>query len=242
MPLGADIADNLAGVRRRITAAAHRAHRHRDAVSLVAGSKTVSPDLIRVAADAGQRTFGENRVQDVVAKMEALADLDLEWHLIGHLQSNKARKAAASVAWIESVGRVDLVPRLDEAARQAGRRPSVLVQVDLAKEPTKHGSRIGTVRQVIDAVLAAEGLALRGLMTVPPYAESPEDSRPWFRQLRTLRESLVADGVPADALHDLSMGMSSDYEVAIEEGATIVRVGTAIFGDRPSPAAAIARD
>jgi uncharacterized pyridoxal phosphate-containing UPF0001 family protein len=125
------------------------------------------------------------------------------------------------------------VHRLNDAAKQAGRRPSVLVQVDLAREPGKHGSTVDEVRDVIEVALAAEALTLRGLMTVPPYAESPEESRPWFSQLRALRDALVTAGVTPDALQDLSMGMSHDFEVAIEEGATIVRVGTAIFGQRP---------
>ena len=159
MPRGADIADNLTAVRRRIDAAAHRAKRNPATVSLVAVSKTVSSDVIRAAADAGQRIFGENRVQEAVAKIDALADLNLEWHLIGYLQSNKARKAAASVACIESIDRIELVHRLSDAAKQAGRRPSVLVQVDLAREPGKHGSPVDEVRDVIEAALATEATA-----------------------------------------------------------------------------------
>jgi len=238
MPRGADIAENLTDVRRRITAAAHRANRNPATVSLVAVSKTVSPDAIREAASTGQRLFGENRVQEAAAKVDALGDLPLEWHLIGHLQGNKVRKAVAKFACIESVDRIDLVRKLDAAARDAGCRPSVLVQVDLAQEPTKFGSPVEHVRDVVAEAHRAGALILRGLMTVPPYPESPEDSRPWFRRLRELRDELVAAGVPQDALRELSMGMSHDFEVAIEEGATIVRIGTAIFGERPGTAPA----
>jgi len=201
-------------------------------ITLVAVANNVSPEPIREAINAGQRSFGENRVQEASSKIEALKDLDLEWHLIGHLQSNKARKAAAAFTWIESIDRIDMVHKLDGYAKEAGCRPAVLVQVDLAAEPTKHGSAIDGVREVITATLEAEALVLRGLMTVPPYPELADDSRPWFRQLRTLRDQLVADGLPAESLRDLSMGMSHDFEIAIEEGATIVRVGTALFGAR----------
>ena len=232
MPPGADIAENIAEVRRRMNAAAHRARRDPTEIALVAVSKNVSPDAIRAAVGAGQRSFGENRVQEALPKIEALADLGLEWHLIGHLQSNKARKAAAGFAWIESIDRVDMVHRLDGSAQEAGCRPMVLVQVDLAAEPTKHGSALENVRGVVAAALEAKALVLRGLMTVPPYPETAEQSRPWFRQLRSLRDQLVADGLPAESLRDLSMGMSHDFEIAVEEGATIVRVGTALFGAR----------
>ena len=233
MPPGADIAENIAEVRRRMHAAAHRAHRESSGISLVAVSKNVSPEAIREAVNAGQRAFGENRVQEASSKIEALTGLDLEWHLIGHLQSNKARKAAALFPWIESIDRIDMVHKLDGYAKEAGHRRAVLVQVDLAAEPTKHGSALESLREVITAVLEAKALVMRGLMTVPPYPKTAEDSRPWFQQLRTLRDQLVADGLPVESLRDLSMGMSHDFEVAIEEGATIVRVGTAVFGPRP---------
>lgn len=234
---GHDPAERLASVRRRLEAAAHRAQRAPTDIRLVAVSKTFAADRVRTVAAAGQTAFGENKVQEGLAKAEALADLSLDWHLIGHLQSNKARKAAAAFTWIETVDRVDLVRKLDAAAAELRTKPRVLVQIDLALEPTKHGAREGDARSVIDAVLNATALDLRGLMTIPPYPDQPEDSRPWFRRLRELRDRLVADGVPADRLRDLSMGMSMDFEVAIEEGATIVRVGTAIFGRRMPGAA-----
>jgi pyridoxal phosphate enzyme (YggS family) len=159
----------------------------------------------------------------------------LTWHLIGPLQTNKARKAAAAFPWIQSVDRVDLVKKLDAAAIDAGVRPRVLVELNLAHEASKHGADEAAALALVRAVLDTRALDLRGLMTVPPFPNDPEDSRPWFRRLRELRDTLAAQSVPADRLHELSMGMSHDFEVAIEEGATIVRVGTAIFGRRTPP-------
>jgi PLP dependent protein len=236
--IGADIADQLASVRRRIATAAERVRRSPADIQLVAVSKTFGPDLVRAAADAGQRDFGENRVQEGLDKIEALQSLGLTWHLIGHLQSNKARKAAAAFAWIESLDSAELLGKIDAGARAAGARPRVLVQVDLAHEATKFGADEATAGEIVRAAAVSNGVDLRGLMIVPPFPTDPEDSRPWFRRLRELRDRLVDSGVPVERLSELSMGMSHDFEVAIEEGATIVRVGTAIFGRRPVPAAA----
>jgi pyridoxal phosphate enzyme (YggS family) len=233
MPPGAAVSDNLAAVRRRLEAAARRAGRSAAGIQLVAVSKTFGADRVREAAAAGQREFGENRVQEGLEKIAAVGDLSVSWHLIGHLQSNKARKAASAFAWIESIDRVDLLRKTDDAARELGTKPRILIQVDLAHEATKHGAAEPAVADLVNAALDARALDLRGLMIVPPIPDDPEDSRPWFRQLRLLRDGLVAGGVPADRLAELSMGMSHDFEIAIEEGATIVRVGTAIFGDRP---------
>jgi pyridoxal phosphate enzyme (YggS family) len=232
MPHDADIASRLQRVRRRIDAAARRAGRSPASITLVAVSKTFGPDAVRAAAAAGQRVFGENRVQEAVAKIDALGDLDVDWHLIGHLQTNKARKAASVCAWIESVDRLELLHKLDAASAELGIRRSILLQVDLAREATKHGAAESDLRTLVDAALASRALDLRGLMLVPPIPAEAEDSRPWFRQLRDLRDRLVAGGAPADRLAELSMGMSHDFEVAIEEGATMVRVGSAIFGTR----------
>jgi pyridoxal phosphate enzyme (YggS family) len=232
MPPPAALAERLDLVRRRLAAAAHRAHRDPQHVRLVAVSKTFPPASVRQAAALGQQAFGENRVQEGLDKIQQLGDLPLEWHLIGHLQSNKARKAVA-FAWIQSIDRLDLVTKLDAAAIELGSRPRVLIQVDLAHEATKHGARMDDLRRLVDAAGSARALDLRGLMLIPPVSAQPEDSRPWFRQVRDVRDALVADGVPADRLAELSMGMSDDFEVAIEEGATIVRVGSAIFGTRP---------
>ena len=222
-------------MRRRIEAAAARARRPADSISLIAVSKTFGSDLVRDAASAGQRAFGENRVQEALDKIDQLRDLDLDWHLIGHLQSNKAKKAATAFRWIHSIDSVDLLKRVDAAAAESGARPRILVQVDLARETTKHGATEDDVKRLVGAALDAKAVDLRGLMIVPPFPEQAEDSRPWFQQLRALRDQLVADGAPAGRLTELSMGMSHDFEVAIEEGATMIRVGTAIFGRRTPP-------
>jgi pyridoxal phosphate enzyme (YggS family) len=227
-----DVAANLALVCERIARAAARARRSPDEIALVAVTKTFAADRVREAAAAGQRLFGENKVQEAVDKMAGLTDLDLEWHLIGHLQSNKARKAATSFRCIETIDRLDLLRRVDAAAAEAAVRPRVLIQVDLAHEETKHGADASEVPALVGAALEARAIDLAGLMIVPPYPEQPEDSRPWFRRLRELRDDLVARGLPSDRLRELSMGMSIDFEVAIEEGATLVRVGTALFGRR----------
>ena len=228
-----DIAANIALVRRRIDAAARRVHRTPSDITLVAVSKTFGPDLIRAAVADGQHAFGENRVQEAAAKSEELSDQPIEWHLIGHLQSNKARKAVATFACIQSVDRGDLLIRLDAAAGDLGVRRRILIQVDLAGESTKHGAGPAALRELIDAATRCQHLDCTGLMLVPPNPDTAEASRPWFRRLRQLRDELVATGVPGALLRDLSMGMSHDFEVAIEEGATIVRVGTSIFGARP---------
>ena len=240
--MAGSIAANLASVRRAVAEAAHAARRDPADIRLVAVSKTFPASDVRDAAAAGQRDFGENRVQEGLEKIDALAATGpsvgtLEWHLIGHLQSNKAAKAARAFHWIHSVDSRDLVSRLDRAAAEAGVRPQILVQVDLAHEATKSGADVLTVPDIVRATLDAKALELRGLMIVPPIPTDPEDSRPWFRQLRDLRERLVSDGTPAARLAQLSMGMSHDFAIAIAEGATIIRVGTAIFGRRTPPKA-----
>jgi len=236
MPPEAALAARLTAVHRRLEAAAHRVHRDPQSIRLVAVSKTFSAASVRDAAATGQLAFGENRVQEGLDKISQLVDLALEWHLIGHLQSNKAKKAVA-FGWIQSVDRLELVAKLDAAAADLGVRPRVLIQIDLAHEATKSGARLETVRALVDAAGSARALDLCGLMLIPPAPEQSEDSRPWFRQLRDVRDELVAGGVPVDRLAELSMGMSDDFEIAIEEGATIVRVGSAIFGARPTPPA-----
>ena len=232
MPPGADIASNLEDVSRRLRAAAVRSGRNPDDILIVAVSKTVSADVVRAAAAAGQRHFGENRVQEGLDKIGATGSLQLEWHLIGHLQSNKAKKAASAFAWIHSIDSIELLRKVDSAAAETGARPRVLIQVDLAHESTKFGADEATVGDIAKAAMDAKAVELRGLMIVPPIADDPEESRPWFRRLRDLRDALVSGGTPAANLAQLSMGMSHDFEVAIGEGATIVRVGTSIFGRR----------
>ena len=233
--LDADISLNLSTVRRRMDAAAHRANRPPESVRLIAVSKTFPNDAVLAAARAGQRDFGENRVQEGLDKIAATSTLNLVWHLIGHLQTNKARKAAAAFHWIHSVDSMELLKKLDAGATDAGTRPHILLQVDLAKEATKFGADRAQLEDLSRAATECRALQLRGLMTMPPIADDPEDARRWFVELRNVRDEMVARGLPASSLVDLSMGMSHDCEVAIEEGATMVRVGTAIFGRRTPP-------
>jgi hypothetical protein len=230
------IARNLADVKARIAAAAGRAGRDPAAITLVAVSKTFGPELVRAAWEAGQRDFGENKVQEAERKIAETADLaGIRWHLIGHLQSNKARKAAAGFAAIHSVDSLELLRRLDAGAAERGASPEILVQADLAGEATKFGAPEAEIEALTRAALDCRAVRLRGLMLVPPWNENQEETRPWFVRLRSLRDDLVGRGIPAAALEHLSMGMSHDFEAAIEEGATMVRVGTAIFGSRAKP-------
>jgi pyridoxal phosphate enzyme (YggS family) len=226
------IPKRLAEIRDRIANAAGRAGRQPADVRLIAVSKTHPIDAVRAAADAGQIDFGENKVQEALQKIAQSADTPLRWHLIGHLQSNKVRKAAGMVNVIHAIDSVDLLRRVDQAAAEAGRTVDVLIQVDLALEDTKFGAPLAEVPAIAQAAAACTAANLIGLMLLPPLAENPEDARPWFASLRALRDELAASGVPAGRLRELSMGMSHDFEVAIEEGATMVRVGTAIFGER----------
>jgi pyridoxal phosphate enzyme (YggS family) len=220
-------------VRGRIAAAAARAGRDPAGITLVAVSKTFGPDDVRAAWHAGQRDFGENKVQEALQKIEQTADIpDTRWHLIGHLQSNKARKAAGPFVCIHSIDSLDLLRRVDAAAAELGARPDILIQADLAAEATKFGAPPVEVERIVQAALEARAVRLAGLMVLPPWNDDQEQTRPWFVRLRELRDRLAERGVPGASLRHLSMGMSHDFEAAIEEGATIVRVGTAIFGKR----------
>jgi hypothetical protein len=226
------VASNIAAVRERIAAAAVGAGREPGSVRLLAVSKTFSADHVRAGYAAGQRDFGENKVQEALQKIEATAELPIRWHLIGHLQSNKARKAGPAFAAIHSIDSVDLLRRVDEAAVEAGAAPDLYIQVDLAGEATKFGAPEADVPSIARAALDCRAAQLRGLMLLPPWFDDAEQARPYFRRLRLLRDRLVEAGIPESQLADLSMGMSHDFEVAIQEGATLVRVGTAIFGKR----------
>jgi len=222
----------LGGVRDRIARAAGRVGRDPASVRLIAVSKTFSVDHIQAAADAGQVDFGENKVQEAVAKMDAARSLSLTWHLIGHLQSNKARKAGARFDAIHSLDDPELLARLDEAALAVGRRLDLLVQVDLAGEATKHGIKPDALLPIFQAGAHGRASRIVGLMALPPATAEAEDARPYFRSLVAVRDELAMQGVAPAALAELSMGMSHDFEVAVEEGATMVRVGSAIFGER----------
>jgi len=227
-----DIAGNIARVRGRIAAACLRAGRRPEDVQLVAVSKTVSPELIRQAFNAGLRDFGENRIQEAEAKRPALADLDATWHLVGHLQTNKAKPARELFQWIQSVDSLRLAERLEKVAPPGGRLP-IMLEVNLGEEPSKFGVREGELLQLAEGVGLLATLELRGLMVIPPFFEDATKSRPFFRRLRELAASIASRNLPGVSMQELSMGMSHDFEVAVEEGATIVRIGTAIFGPRP---------
>ena len=231
------IADRLTAVRQRITTAAQSADRNPSSIQLVAVSKTFPIESVHEAYAAGQRVFGENRVQEALDKIAAFNPPNIRWHLLGHLQSNKTRKAASALTMIQSVDSVDLLLRLDHAAEEAGVFPVLLIQVNLAGEATKFGVRPKEAPAIFEAADRCQAARVVGLMTLPPMAKHPEDARPWFARLRTLRDGWLADGVPPSMMSELSMGMSGDFEVAVQEGATIVRVGTAIFGGRAYPAA-----
>ena len=224
----------LADVRSRIERAAGRAGRDPASIRLVAVSKTFPAEYVRALADAGQIDFGENKVQEALQKMDQLSDRPLRWHLLGHLQSNKAKKAARFDV-VHSIDGAGLVEKLDDAVSASGRQLEMLVQVDLAGEATKHGAREDELRAIFAAAGTARAVRVVGLMLLPPAVEDPDAVRPFFRALRDVRGRLLAQGVDPSMLNDLSMGMSHDFEVAIEEGATLVRVGTALFGSRAYP-------
>lgn len=230
-PDGAPLARALAEVRERIEAACARAGRDPSSVGLVAVTKTVPAERVRLALAAGQRDFGENRAQEALAKIPEVGE-GARWHFIGHLQKNKARHVVGRFERIHSVDGPDLARELDRRAEAAGVRQRVLVQVNLSGEETKSGTSEAGALSLVEAVAAASSLDLRGLMTIPPPVDRPEENRPFFAALRELRDRCEARlGIP---LPELSMGMTDDFEVAVEEGATWVRVGRAIFGERPS--------
>jgi PLP dependent protein len=232
------IAENIAGIRERMASAAARVKRDRNEITLMAVTKTVEPERIRQAYEAGLRIFGENRVQEFEGKIEALRDLqDAEWHLIGHLQSNKAKKAVESFQAVDSVDSLRLAQRLNEAAKQLGRTLPVLIEIKVSEEESKAGVEMDSpeLEHLLLGAAKLENLSIRGLMTVPPYTENPEGARPYFRTLRDLRDKIALRKLPGIAMGILSIGMSHDFEVAIEEGSTCVRVGSAIFGSRPKP-------
>jgi pyridoxal phosphate enzyme (YggS family) len=230
--------DNVLAVRQRIARAAARVGRDPNSITLMAVSKTVEPERILEAYAAGIRVFGENRVQEFADKSAALAGLkEAEWRLIGHLQSNKAKKAAEIFSAIESVDSLRLAEKLNQAAQQTGKQLAVLIEIKVGEEESKAGIPPGDpeLERLLHAASVLEHLQIRGLMTVPPFTEDPEGARLYFRALRDLRDTIAARNLPNIQMDVLSMGMSHDFEIAIEEGSTCVRVGTAIFGVRPKP-------
>lgn len=227
-----DLAARIAAVRRRVAAAAERAGRPPDAVSVVAVTKGVAPERVRVAVELGLRDLGENRAQELRAKMASLADLPARWHFVGRLQTNKVRDVVGRVALIHSLDRWELALAIDRRARSAGLRQECLVQVNVSGEATKAGVAPEEAADFVRRVARLQGIRVVGLMTIAPPADHPEEVRPVFRRLRQLCEELRREGLEGVEMRHLSMGMSGDFEVAIEEGATLVRIGTALFGPR----------
>jgi len=232
------ISENIAELQAKLEQSAKRAGRNPSEIALMAVTKTHPPERIREAYAAGLRLFGENRVQEFSAKAGALRDLPgAEWHMIGHLQSNKAAKAAELFSAVDSVDSLKLAEKLNAAAHALDKTLKVLIEVNVGGEAAKSG--VAPDSPELDNLLRAasrlEALTIRGLMTVPPHTEDPEGARPYFRQLRALRDLIAARRLPAVSTDILSMGMSHDFEVAIEEGSTCIRIGTAIFGQRPKP-------
>jgi pyridoxal phosphate enzyme (YggS family) len=228
------IEERFAEIRERVEAAAERSGRLGSSVRVVAVSKYRTVEEIEEALDAGVEEIGENRVQEAEHKYPLLQGRQMTWHLVGHLQSNKAKRAVQMFAWIHSVDSHKLAERIDRLAKEIGKRQRVLVQVDLAGEETKAGLPAAQLFEALEKMGRLEHLSVEGLMVLPPYLSDPEDVRPFFSRLRALRDEAVERNLLGSRLEELSMGMTHDFEVAIEEGATMVRIGTAIFGERPS--------
>jgi pyridoxal phosphate enzyme (YggS family) len=229
------LAENIAQVRERMRAAGVRAGRDPGSIALMAVSKTFPAESIREAYAAGIRVFGENRVQEFAGKADALCDLtDARWHMIGHLQSNKAGKAAELFHAVDSIDSLKLAEKLDEAARSAGKTIPILIEINVGGETVKTGIAPASPELVrlLSEVPRLQNIQVRGLMTVPPYTEDPQGARPYFRRLRELRDQIAGRRLTEVSMEELSMGMSHDFEAAIEEGSTCVRVGSAIFGKR----------
>jgi pyridoxal phosphate enzyme (YggS family) len=228
-------AQNVSEVRERIEAAALRAGRSASEIALMGVTKTHPPERIREAYAAGLRLFGENRVQEFSAKAVGVADLnDAEWHMIGHLQTNKVAKTVEIFAGVDSLDSIKLAEKLDDAARKISKKLPVLIEINVGGEAAKSGLAADSpeLEKILRAAPRFEALEFRGLMTVPPFSEDVEEARRFFRKLRTLRDSIAARKLPSIRMGALSMGMSHDFEAAIEEGSTCVRVGAAIFGER----------
>jgi PLP dependent protein len=229
------VATNIALIRERVAAVARRAGRELDDIALMAVSKTQPAERIREAYDAGLRLFGENRVQEFAGKIQALGDLhDAEWHMIGHLQTNKAAKTVELFRAVDSVDSLKLAEKLEAGARTLGRKLEVLIEINVGGEAAKSGVAPGSLalEELLINAPRLDALVFRGLMTVPPFTDDPRGARSYFRKLRELGEMIAGRNLPAVSMDQLSMGMSHDFEVAIEEGSTCVRIGTAIFRER----------
>lgn len=229
----AGLAARFADVQARVAGAARSCGRSPDEVTLIAISKTHPANLIKELVELGATDLGENRVQEAEGKIPEVGRTSARWHLVGHLQANKARRAVNLFDVIHSLDSIDLAKRLDRLCAEIGRESlQLLIQLDLGHEETKSGLDVEELPQLIAALQQLERLELIGLMTLPPFGDDPELARPYFRRLRELRDQLAGEGAFGDRKGELSMGMTHDFQVAIEEGATMVRVGTAIFGER----------
>jgi PLP dependent protein len=233
--MSVSIKENIASIHERIAAAALRAGRPTEAIDLMAVTKTQSVERIREAYAAGERLFGENRIQEFAGRIDSLRDLrDASWHMIGHLQTNKAGRAAELFCAVDSVDSLKLAEKLEGAAGNFGKKLDVLIEVNVGGETAKSGVAVDSpeLEQLLLAAPQLEALQIRGLMAVPPFTEDAEGARPYFRRLRELRDAIELRRLAGIDMGWLSMGMSHDFEVAIEEGSTCVRIGTAIFGER----------
>ncbi|MFH2074002.1 MAG: YggS family pyridoxal phosphate-dependent enzyme [Pseudomonadota bacterium] len=228
-----DVADNIRRIRETMAEAARRFGRPASAVRLMAVTKTVDDDRILTAIGAGVEILGENYVQEAKRKIDKMGN-PCEWHMIGRLQTNKVKYAVRLFDMIHSLDRLDLAQELDRRARAAGRVMKVLIEVNVAGEETKSGISLASARDLVRAVAPLENLSIQGLMTMPPWFDDPEEARPFFRALRELRDRITEEVIDRVEMRELSMGMTGDYAVAIEEGATIVRIGRGVFGERPA--------
>ena len=232
------IAQNVAEIQERIATAARRARRDPKEITLMAVSKTFAPDRIREAHQAGLRVFGENRLQEFAGKAGALADIrDAEWHMIGHLQTNKALRTVELFDAVDSVDSLRLAEKLNSSAAEIQKKLAVLIEINVGGEAAKSGlsTESSALEELLRGAPGLENLEFRGLMTIPPFSEDPQQARRYFRKLRELRDQFSVRRLQRVGMDVLSMGMSHDFEVAIEEGSTCVRVGTAIFGERTKP-------
>ncbi|MDY6863754.1 MAG: YggS family pyridoxal phosphate-dependent enzyme [Thermodesulfobacteriota bacterium] len=227
-----NICNNLENVFKNIKKAAQKAKRNPGEVKLIAVSKTVPPEIISDAVDAGVDIFGENYVQEAKAKIDRLKDKNISWHFIGHLQKNKGKNAVELFDMIHSLDSFPLARKLNEYAKIKEKKTEVLIQVNIAGEPGKSGLREEEVQGFIEKITVLDSLKLKGLMVIPPYSPNPENSRPYYNALKKLLSKINRLKILDSSLSELSMGMSNDYVIAIEEGATMVRVGTVIFGSR----------
>lgn len=227
------IKDNLENIEARIAAACKRSGRNRDTVKLVAVSKTKPVEMITEAFECGMREFGENKVQELCAKHEVLKEQEINWHLIGNLQRNKVRQVVSKTTLIHSVDSFKLAEEISkEVIKQQLKPVGILIEINIGNEPTKHGVDINEVRKLLYEISTLPGIIIKGFMTVAPYTDIPEENRKYFRKMYELYVDMQAENKDNIDITELSMGMSGDFEIAIEEGATIVRIGTGIFGER----------